>query len=241
MHAIVLLSDFGSADAYVGVMKGVLHGLAPGAPLIDLTHGVPPGNIRLAQLHLDAAWPYFPTGTIFLCVVDPGVGSSRRAVGVASRGRCFVGPDNGLLSALPDARWRVIDTASNPPRSNTFHGRDVFAPAAGRLATGAPFDELGSEIDDPVRLTLPVPDGDRGEILAIDHFGNAISNLPGRGVGRLSVAGRTVPVLRTYADVEPGEPLALTGSTGRLEVAVRNGNAAVAHGIVVGAPVEYLP
>lgn len=235
---IALLTDFGSRDVYVGVMKGVMLGIEPRLVLVDLSHEVPPQDVTAAMLALEAAWPYLPVGTVFLCVVDPGVGTSRRPVVVRAAGRTFVGPDNGLFSVLPDPEARELTAPWGlAHRSHTFHGRDVFAPAAARLATGAPFEDVGPIIE-LVRRPLPAPDGDRGEVIAIDHFGNCVTNLPGREAGVLVCAGRVACVRRAYGNVETGGLLALTGSTGRLELAVRDGSA-TALGIRVGDRVEW--
>jgi S-adenosylmethionine hydrolase len=237
---IALLTDFGLRDPWVGVMKGVMAGIAPGATLIDVTHGVPPQDVRAGALHLDAAWRYFPVGTVFVCVVDPGVGTARRPVALQAEDRWFVGPDNGLFGLLPVDAARAIDPKwSLPQPSRTFHGRDLFAPVAARLATGLPFGVIGPEVDDLVPLALPAPDGPRGEVLLVDRFGNLITNLPGRDHGVVRLAGAVAPVAPTYGAVERGALVAVTGSTGRLEISARDGSAAERLRVGVGAPVEW--
>lgn len=237
-EVVALLTDFGYRDVYVGVMKGVMLGLAPGLRLVDLSHDLPPYDVQAGMLALDAAWPYLPVGTVFLCVVDPGVGTPRRPIVARAADRLFVGPDNGLFSLLPDPEAREITAPWGlPRRSRTFHGRDLFAPVAAHLAAGAPFHAVGPRVD-MIRRPPPAPDGDRGEVIYVDHYGNCVTNLPGRHAGALEVGQRSAPVREAYGDAAPGSLLALTGSTGRLELAVRNGSAA-ALGIQVGDPVEW--
>jgi S-adenosyl-L-methionine hydrolase (adenosine-forming) len=244
---ITLLTDFGTADGYVGEMKGVLLACAPGAQLVDLTHDVPPQDVESGRLVVARCWRRFPPGTVHVAVVDPGVGSERRALAVESDGRLLVGPDNGLLSpALLLAGARAIALSIPSGASATFHGRDVFAPAAAALATGTPLEALGSPVEDPVVRRTPEAhrrdDGAIvGEIITIDRFGNAVTNLVGRLGGALEVGGRTLPVCRTYADVDVGLPAALVGSTGLIEVAVREGNAAQQFGLRRGSPVVLRP
>ncbi len=242
---ITLLTDFGTADGYVAEVKGVLLSAAPRATLVDVTHQVPPGDIRAGQFILGRVWHRFPPGTVHLVVVDPGVGTARRALAAQAAGHCFAAPDNGLLSPLPpDARFVVLPVPD--AAAPTFHGRDVFAPAAARLATGVPLDQLGRPITDPYRSLLPAPRFDgigwTGEVLYIDRFGTLITNLAveqvERGV-RIRVAGTDVgPLRRTFGDVERGALLAFPGSGGTVEVAVRDGSAARLLGVGVGAEVR---
>lgn len=241
--AIVLLTDFGTADGYVAEMKGVLLSRAPLVPLIDASHDVPPHDVEFARITLARYWRRYPVGTVHLCIVDPGVGSARAALAVASGGQFFVGPDNGLLSpALFALDAQVVALPSSPSASATFHGRDLFAPAAARLAMGEPLEALGERYDDPVRRRTPAPfrrtDGMIvGEVLTVDRFGNAITNLIARGDGRVHVGELTLPLARTYADVDNGSPVALVGSSGLIEVAVRDGSAAERLGLMRGTPV----
>lgn len=242
MAPIALLTDFGLLDPYVGAMKGVIAGLAPGSPILDVTHGVPPQDVRVGALFLDAAWPHFPEGTVFVCVVDPGVGTLRRPLVVRAANRLFVGPDNGLLGLLPCPEARTITAPwGNPSPSRTFHGRDLFAPVGARLAAGAAFEDVGPLVNDAMGLNLPVPDNGVGEVLYIDHYGNAVTNLPGVDHGSVRVRGVHAPVVHAYAGAAQGKTVALTGSTGRLEIAVRDGHAAHELGIAPGTPVSWEP
>lgn len=239
---IALLTDFGLSDPYVGILKGVLATLAPGVPVIDVTHAVAPQDVRHGALLLDAAWRWFPEGTVFLCVVDPGVGTNRRPVVVSSAQRLFVGPDNGLFGLLPGAVTREIRAPWGfPERSRTFHGRDLFAPVAARLAMGATFEDVGPVVEDVVPSDVPQPDGTDGEVVYVDHYGNCITNLPGRADGRLVLEDREVAIHLAYGDVEQGAALGLTGSTGHLELAVRGGSAAAELGVGRGARVGWRP
>jgi len=244
---VTLLTDFGTADGYVGEMKGVLSMHAPGAMLVDITHDIVAHDVESGRLALARYWRRFRSGTVHLAVVDPGVGSARRAVAVESDGRFLVGPDNGLLSpALLVAGARVVELAIPPTAAATFHGRDVFAPAAAALATGTRLEELGVPVDDPVVKRTPEAhrrlDGCiEGQVIAVDRFGNAITNLVGRLAGRLEVDGAMLPVHRSYADVDPGSPLALVGSTGLLEIAVRDGSGAERFGLHRGSRVVLHP
>jgi S-adenosylmethionine hydrolase len=230
--AITLLTDFGTADGYVAEVKGVLTTIAPGIPLLDLSHDVPAQDVAFARLTVARYWRRFPVGTVHLVVVDPGVGTSRAAIAVESEGRVLVGPDNGVLSpALFSLDARVVTLPVEPQASPTFHGRDVFAPAAAQLAMGASIDMIGEWHADPVRLRTPQPrranDGAlHGEILTIDRFGNAITNLAARDTGAVHVAGQAVRIVRTYGEAAPGELVALVGSGGFVEIAVRDGHAA---------------
>lgn len=243
---ITLLTDFGTADGYVAEMTGVLLTLAPGAQIVDASHDIPPQDVELGRLALARYWRRFPAGTVHLAVIDPGVGSSRAAIAVASDGRFLVGPDNGLLSpALVCGGARAVQLPVSETASRTFHGRDVFAPAAAALATGTPLADLGAPFDTPVvRRTPPAhqrPDGRiEGRVIAIDRFGNAITNLVARP-GQLDVAGRRLRVLRTYAAAVDDEPFALAGSGGLLEIAVRDGSAAARFDIARDTPVVFHP
>lgn len=258
---VALLTDFGLDDTYVGVMKGVIFSLCPNAHIVDLTHNISPQNIRQAALALLDAHAFFPERTVFLVVVDPGVGSARRPLAVQAGGYCFVAPDNGVLSyalaQLPAAQSVELANVDFqlPFRSCTFHGRDVFAPAAAHLAAGVAMKELGEPVSDLVILPLPLlvrsDDGISGEVLHIDRFGNIITSigtlawesdrslrLTGRFDSsfalRVDAEGAAVTIgdciLRgirpTYSAAHPGDILALVGSSGWLEIAVNQGNAA---------------
>jgi len=238
MSVIALLTDFGVLDPYVGIMKGVIATIAPTVPVIDITHGVPPQDVLIGALHLEASWKFFPAGTVFIVVVDPEVGTDRRGLVATAQGRHFVGPDNGVLSLVPGAVFRRIDADWGlPDRSRTFHGRDIFAPVGARLSRGAAVDMVGPPVRDPLRIIVPEPVRGLGEVLYVDHYGNAITNLPGRESGWVTVHGQMVEIRRTYADVARGEVVALTSSTGRLEIAVRDGNASNTLGLEPGSPV----
>lgn len=240
---ITLLTDFGTADGYVGEMKGVLLTGAPGSLVVDITHEVPAHDVEAARLTLARYWRRFPAGTVHVAVVDPGVGSSRAALAVSSDGRLLVGPDNGVLSpALLSGDARVISLPTPPNASATFHGRDVFAPAAARLAAGEALDSLGAPFDTPVIRRTPEPRRDadgtlHGEVIAIDHFGNAITNLAGARGRSVVVQDRRIPIRPTYADFDAGEQGAVVGSSGFVEIVVRNGRAADQLKIERGTPV----
>jgi S-adenosylmethionine hydrolase len=245
--AITLLTDFGTADGYVAELKGVLVSRAPHVPVVDLSHDVPPQDIAAARLAVARYWRRFPQGTVHLVVVDPGVGTGRAAIAVESDGRFLVGPDNGVLSpALFTLDARVVALSVDAHASPTFHGRDVFAPVAAELAMGAPLESIGESYSGAVRLRTPQPqrqaDGSlHGEVLTIDRFGNAITNLAVREAGVIEVAGRRAPMVRTYGDAEAGALVALVGSNGFVELAIREGSAAVALGLTRGAPVVLRP
>ena len=244
---ITLLTDFGTADGYVAELKGVLYAAAPDVTVVDLSHEIPPQDVESARLAVARYWRRFPSGTVHVVVVDPGVGSARAALAVSSDGRFLVGPDNGVLSpSLLASGARAVSLPVPPNASATFHGRDVFAPAAANLATGAAVDSLGPPCLDPViRRTPEARRGTNGsvigEIIAIDRFGNAISNLIAPRGGRIEIAGRGMPIVRTYADVPAGDLIAVVGSSGFVEIAQRDGSAARALEITRGTPVTLRP
>ena len=229
---ITLLTDFGTADGYVGEMKGVILTAVPDAMIIDISHALAPQDVDAARLTLARVWRRFPRGTIHVVVVDPGVGSARMALAVESDGRLLVGPDNGVLSpALLSPGARVVAMPVPPDAAPTFHGRDVFAPAAAALARGRSVDSLGSPFSGAIIRRTPEPRRVEsghiaGEIILIDRFGNAVTNLVGRRDMIVEVGGRELPMHRTYGDAEPGQAMALVGSAGLIEIAVRDGNAA---------------
>jgi S-adenosyl-L-methionine hydrolase (adenosine-forming) len=251
---IALTTDFGLSDAYVGVMKGVILSIAPQTALVDICHEVPPQAVPTAAFILYQAVPYFPPDTIHLVVVDPGVGSARRAVVVKTQAGVFVAPDNGVLSMImadtPHIEAVQLEPLTRHDRllSATFHGRDVFAPAAARIAAGTPLASLGPSVTGLVRTPLSQPelraDGKLvAHVIHIDAFGNLILDATSAHTGsncRLHMANHQIEHLsRTFADVRPGELLAYIGSTrDHLEIAVRNGNAARLLGLRVGDPVE---
>jgi S-adenosyl-L-methionine hydrolase (adenosine-forming) len=253
---IALLTDFGTRDHYVGVMKGVILGICPEATLVDITHGVPPQDVTAGALELAAAAPFFPPRTVFLTVVDPGVGSSRRAVAIESGGRLFVGPDNGLLwlATAATGAFAAVSIESpehaRPTVSRTFEGRDRFAPAAAWLATGVPLTALGPPVRTLTPLGLPeaVAEGDvaRGVVVRVDHFGNLITNITrpllagmqGPGTVVRIAGARIDAMVTTYAEAPEGSLCALFSSTGHLEIAVRGGSAAALLGADRGAVVQ---
>ena len=257
---LTLLTDFGTADYFVGAMKGVILSAAPGAVVVDLTHEVPPQDVRAGAFTLLAALDAFAPGAVHLAVVDPGVGSARRGIAAAAGGHLFVGPDNGLFSwaleRLGGARVFHLDRERffRPAVSSTFHGRDVFAPVAAALARGTPLEEVGTEVGDWTRLEPLRPErtasGLRGGVLHVDRFGNCVTSVArgdvpaGFGEGgavRLDVGRREVRSLRRfYAEggEGEGEPFAIWGSAGFLEVSVNRGSAARVLGAGPGAVVE---
>jgi S-adenosyl-L-methionine hydrolase (adenosine-forming) len=249
---ITLLTDFGNRDTFVGTMKGVILSICPEAQIVDLTHEVPPQAVTTGAFLLKSAIGYFPKGTIHLAVVDPGVGSGRKAIAMKSRGHFFVGPDNGLFpAALED--WGIengIELTNEkirlPNPSFTFHGRDIFAPVAAHLAKGVPFSKLGKKLTRWVKGEIPKPRKIAkcylGQVLWVDHFGNLITNLAERHVikpFRLKI-GRTVlrHLVSHYAEAKKGEAIALLGSSGYLEISVNGGRADLKLGISTEAPIE---
>lgn len=257
---ITLTTDFGSRDAYVAAMKGVILSICPDARLVDVSHEIAPQDIMEAAFVLRDAVQYFPAGTVHLAVVDPGVGGSRRAVALSAGDQLFVGPDNGLFTLLMGSREPdelvVLSRAEywrTPAPSTTFHGRDIFAPAAAHLACGKTLQDVGvpSATLEPLYWALPIADeqGVQGWVVHVDRFGNCITNIS-RALLDGGHEGRTVKcyvgtaiipnVQNTYGDVASGEPLALFGSSGFLEVAVNNGNASKLFSIRKGASVNIV-
>jgi S-adenosylmethionine hydrolase len=252
---IALLTDFGSSDVYVGIMKGVILTRCHDACLIDLTHGVPPQDVFAGALHLASAVPYYPEHTIFLAVVDPGVGSARRPLCIRSGSHCFVGPDNGLLwpaaaqAGTPEAFHLDRHQHWLPQPGSTFHGRDIFAPVAALLALGHPPEELGSPIADPVQLEVPrplaTPTGICGEVIYVDHFGNAVTNLRPKDLQNPPPSTVTFHLrdhaLRGpethYGAVPPGHAVVVLSSFGFYEIAINSGSAATTLGLERGTPI----
>ena len=257
---ITLTTDFGTRDAYVAAVKGAILSVGPEARIVDVTHEVAPHDIMEAAFVLRNAAPFFPPETVHLAVVDPGVGGTRRPVALAHAGHYYVGPDNGLFTLVVGDRepaelvvldrkeaWRSSDASA------TFHGRDIFAPVAARLAAGKNLKEVGTAAStlEPLQWALPISDeqGIQGWVVHTDRFGNCITNI----TEELLEPHRTGPSIkcyvgsaiikglkRTYSDVVPGEPLLLFGSSGYLEIAVNNGNAAGLYSIRKGASVSIL-
>ncbi len=243
MRVIALLSDFGTADGYAGIMHGVILRINPSAVIVDVCHDIPPQDVHAAAFVLSTVYPYFPANTIYVVVVDPGVGSQRRALAVRTPHGTFVAPDNGVLSYVfarePIDEMVHLTNAQYwlSPLSNTFHGRDLFAPVAAHLSLGVPLDEFGPAIQDPVRLPVPEAVVHRdgticGQVQHIDRFGNLITNipqglLPTDQIWRVHIMGHEIIGLsRAYAMAADGELVTLIDSSGYLEIAVRNGNAA---------------
>jgi S-adenosyl-L-methionine hydrolase (adenosine-forming) len=252
VHTITLTTDFGARDWFAGTLKGVVLGVNPRAVIVDLTHEVPPGDIRAGAFALMAACRHFPRGTVHVAVVDPGVGGRRRAIAVQTANYHFAGPDNGVLSwALAREKIKAIRRLENPKYflktiSRTFHGRDIFAPVAAHLSCGASLQKLGRELTDFVRLPWPEParhPGEiRGEIVYIDHFGNAITNIEA-GMVRINrkstcevIGKRKVrcALAEFYGAVPAKSPVAVIGSSGFLEIAVNGGSAAKRFGLTTG-------
>jgi len=256
MRLITLTSDFGQDDWFVGSMKGVILSRHPRAAVVDLTHGVPRGDVCAGAFTLLAAFRCFPPDTIHVAVVDPGVGSPRPAIAVRTADYFLVGPDNGLLSfALAHQQVKGVRRVQNErlfrhPVSRTFHGRDVFAPIAAHLSAGGAFASIGPAAKDWIRLPWPKPQrtgaGWAGEVIYVDHFGNAITNLANALFAasreedweiRLS-RGRHCSLARYYEAVPRGQLAGFPGSSGFLELAVNAGNAARQHGLKTGFPVR---
>jgi S-adenosyl-L-methionine hydrolase (adenosine-forming) len=234
-------------------MKGVILSIAPNARLVDLSHEVAPFHTEQAAFVVAQALPHFPAGTVHLVVVDPGVGGARRALVARGRHAAYVGPDNGVLGPLlamdGPAEVHAIGTPGFLPRarSTTFHGRDVFAPAAAALALGRPLEDFGPKVAEdlatPFALPVETSDGWHGAVLHVDRFGNLVTNLPNTLADRVAaveIAGRRFGVVASYGGVERGQPGAVAGSVERIEVFVREGSARDQLGGVVGMPVTGL-
>ncbi len=272
MGFITLITDFGLDDGYVGAMKGVILSIAPHATIVDISHAVAAQDVRSAAWILYTAYHTFPQSTVHCVVVDPGVGSQRRAIALQAGAHTFVAPDNGLLSyVLAREPLHMAVELADPrfhhhPVSRTFHGRDIFAPAAAHIVQGILLDEMGPPIDQPITWPLPHPGRGTegallGHVLHVDHFGNCITDLQMRSekddlylVHRLGEGSDPLPmprcqvriraggcslqgISRTYSDGPSGKPLALVGSSGHLEIALVGGSAAQALDLRVGDPV----
>lgn len=257
---IALLTDFGTRDHYVGALKGAILSLAPDAQVVDVLHEVAAHDVEGGALALAMAYRSFPRRTVFVAVVDPGVGSARRGLAVATKSHRFVAPDNGILTEVlaehPEARVHALTNRRfwNAEVSATFHARDVFGPVAAHLARGTRLDRVGPAVADAVRLpAVPIralgTDEWEGKVVLVDRFGNLVTNVTESGLDSLlagsdrtdvlvTVAGVIAPMVLTYSDVPPGEPCALVGSSGRLELAVNGGSAAALAGVERGAAVR---
>ena len=242
---ITLMTDFGTSDHYVGVMKGVILNINPQVQVVDITHAIPPQDVHGAAFLIDSAYRYFPTGTIHVIVVDPGVGSERRAIVCQTETAYFVCPDNGILTHILRNAERIHTVAVEnsayflPQVSNTFHGRDIFAPVAAHLSRGVPIGKLGSPVAQPIQFPLPSPEVMNntiiGQVIWIDSFGNLVTNIS-RGLLE-SLEGRDSLVIHaggveinhlnhSYAESAVGEALAIVGSFNRLEISINQGDAA---------------
>ncbi len=258
MTVVTLTTDFGSSDGFAGTLKGVIWSICPDAHIADISHAVPPQDVLAGAQVLARAYGFFPVGSVHLAVVDPGVGTSRRAIAARIGWHLFVGPDNGLFTPIYDDalrnEWLVEIVELTNPRyrlpevSRTFHGRDIFAPAAAHLAAGVPLADLGPVVKDPVRIELPqarrTPSGWIAHVVAVDHFGNLASDLEAAslsGKETFRIRGREVAgMVPSYGSREPGSLVALADSEGRLEIAVVNGSAAELLGAKVGDVIEVI-
>jgi len=258
MRFISLLTDFGLKDGYVGVMKGVIWGIAPQVQIADITHLIQPQNVLEGALALGRAAPYFPVDSVHVAVVDPGVGTARRPIAARLGAHYFVGPDNGLCTLLVaqarQAGGPVCFVHLDQPRywldeiSNVFHGRDIFAPVAAHLVNGVPLESLGSPIDDPHLLNPPLPKrtarGWRGQVIVVDNFGNLSTNLTGADLAGMDnlvvhIAGREIHgLVKTFGERQPGELVALLGEAGDLTISIVNGDAASVLGVGAGELIE---
>lgn len=256
MSIIALITDFGRQDWYVSSMKGVILSIDGNASVVDVSHEIAPGDIRSAGFVLSQCYREHPGGTVFVTVVDPGVGTERKSIAVKASEHYVVGPNNGLFSFLAwnegERNLQIYEIENLPDAgriiSSTFHGRDIFAPAAAYISSGMPLEKIGPALDLESFEVLERPEAnylyDRadGEVVYIDHFGNAMTSLEGElleniGTGqnfRVESVGFDIPVVRTFGEVAHGKPLAYIGSGGRLEIAVNCGNAAEALKIGVG-------
>ncbi len=256
---VTLLTDFGLQDHFVASMKGVLLGLNPDLTLVDITHLVPPQDIRTGAFLLSQAYACFPSGTIHLIVVDPGVGTERRVLAATAGGHCFVAPDNGILSFVQKAEENfqayevTADHYYRKPVSNTFHGRDVFAPVAAWISRDIPMRQLGNKLDEPVLMKIPEPARVKegliqAAIMAVDRYGNLITNLtpghlpefdPARTLPFRILAGKKeiTTYHKNYGEAKQGEIFIIEGSTGYIEISMRGVSAAATLGLRTGNPI----
>ena len=258
MPVITLLTDFGTQDEYVGVMKGVILTIHPSAIIIDITHHIAAQDIVQAAYILKSAYPYFPKGTIHVAITDPGVGSARAILAADINNYIFLAPDNGILSLLAEDARKIVRVENFryclPTISRTFHGRDIFAPIAAHLSKGLAIGSLGSEVSPHAikQLSLPMSrisgDGITGEIIMTDRFGNMMSNIRAEDLD--SFADQNIEIIfknkivnglsHSYSDVNPGKALAVIGSRGYVEIAVNCGNAAEYFDARSGEPVQII-
>ncbi len=253
LPVVTLLTDFGHRDPYVGIMKGQILRFCPQVQLVDLTHEIPAQDVRTASFHLEQSVGYFPPDTIHLAVVDPGVGGARAMVAVKTASATFIAPDNGILTRVLanfETAEQIVQLPVPGSASSTFHGRDVMAPVAGRLARGDSFSQLGNVMQALQKLEFPPAKLDanilEASVLAIDHFGNVTLDLALEAEPDLLIPGTfwnlektKIPMMRTYADTALGAPLLLWGSQGLLELALRQGSAADHFKLTVGQRVSF--
>ena len=260
MTTISLLTDFGLRDGNVGVMKGVIWGIAPDAQIADLSHSIAPQNIREASFTLLRSAFYFPMNSVHIVVVDPGVGTPRRPIALHIGEQYFVGPDNGVFTGVMEHAdregWSILAVHTDKSVywgdeiSHVFHGRDIFAPVGAHLAAGIPIEKFGAPIDDPIRLALPQPErtstGWQAEVAHIDHFGNIYTSLRREHLGdsmqvSISLRDETVDSLvRAFGEAEPGALIALYSSTDYLMLSEVNGDAGARLAAEVGDPVDVV-
>lgn len=249
---ITLTTDFGTRDGFVGQMKGVILGIIPSTNLIDITHEVSPFSVLEAALVMKGVSTYFPRHTIHICVVDPKVGSSRRAIVISAGGQYYIGPDNGVFSWIPSSEIPpTIREITNPDfmlahPHPTFHGRDILAPAAAHLSKGKSFASIGPVVRDPVVISKPEPrqtaNGIRGEVMHVDQFGNLCTNIEAQSlqsvVRSVTFQNLIIEGIRTFFDQVPkGAPIAIINSFGFVEIAVNQGSAAETFGETIGQTV----
>ncbi len=259
MTVITLLTDFGIRDGYPGVMKGVIWKIAPEVQIADISHTIKPQNILHGALALARTTQFFPPGTIHVAVVDPGVGTTRRPIGLRLGDHYYIGPDNGLFTLVLEraeaGHAKILVVHLDRPQywlpeiSHVFHGRDIFAPSAAHLANGVPLERLGTSISDPVRLSIPRPEpieagGLRGQILEIDTFGNLSTNISDTDLQLLGdvyvmVGGKRIDgLVKTFGDRPSGSLIALIGTSHDLIISVVNGDAAHSINATLGGTVE---
>lgn len=258
MPVIALITDFGEKNWFAGEMKGIISAISPDATVIDITHQIPPGDIRSACFTLLACYSSFPQGTVFCTVVDPGVGSSRKAIAASNGKFFFVGPDNGVLSwalsreNVKTATHLTNSTCFRHPVSSTFHGRDIFAPVSAHLSRGMPLEKLGPQFSDFRQIPFPASTLDNGkitgEIICVDSFGNLITSIGNAMITpeyqnssmKILKTGETLPFGRYFQQFKPLDRLYYTGSAGFVEIAVNGGNASEVLEITVGDRVEII-
>ena len=260
MSILTITTDFGNQNGFTGTMKGVIYGIAPNVQIADITHEIPAQDIRTGSIALWRAAPYFPPGTVHVAVIDPGVGTTRRAIAAKLGEQYFVLPDNGLITPMledaEESNQDILIVHLDKPDYwlktvyTTFHGRDIFAPCGAHLAAGVPVQAMGTIIDDPIRTPLPKPqktaEGYRANIIVIDVFGNCTTNLrvsqiPDLAQTTLKIAGQSIEgIVPSYGHRKVSDLVAVTDSEGFVEIAIVNGNAARHFDIQLDDPVEVI-